>query len=103
MKHIKSYQEYFINENYMYPIVIKREPQYKSYEKEFKLADSWLSLDDLKEYVSGDETFMIDSEEKKIYVSGKRKETPEETKIRVAKEESYMKNYTEYHKNKKRS
>jgi hypothetical protein len=85
---------------YMYPIKIDRGAKLVSYSKEYDLPDLELSLSELKKYVSNDETFQINSEEHKIYVFGKRFETKEEVAKRVQKEEKYMENYNEFHKNK---
>jgi hypothetical protein len=90
---------------YYSKITIKREPQMVSYHKEFDLGfDTTLTIADLREYgVTDDNNFSIYQEENKrhtLYISGKRLETEEETKIRVAKEEAYMRGYEEYHKNK---
>lgn len=85
----------------MYPIIINRNAQMVSYEKVFILNDRWLSFEELCKYVTKKETFYIDYEEMKIHVNGKRLETDKETKTRVEREETYMKNYNEYHKNKK--
>lgn len=93
----------------MYPITIKREPQEVRYEKEIELKDGQLTLAELRKFVSEDETFSINEVETDrifgyvtmLYINGKRLETPEETKVRVEKEETYMKNYNEYHLSKK--
>jgi hypothetical protein len=90
---------------YMYPIKIKREPQKISYSKQIELKNEGvLTLAELREYVTEDEEFSINEKENSIYgneyilsVWGKRMETDDEVKNRVAKEESYMKNYTEFH------
>ncbi len=83
---------------YMYPIKINREPQRVSYDHKHQLNDIILSLDDLRKYVSEDETFQIDG--RMIYVYGLRMETAKETESRVKREESYMKKYNEYHSKK---
>lgn len=84
---------------YMYPIKINRELEIVRYDKVFDLEELELSLDQLKQYVSNDETFTIDNDNYKIYVYGKRFETNEEFEARVAKEEQYMINYTKFHNN----
>lgn len=85
---------------YMYPINIDRDPQKIGYTKDYELNDSELSLADLRKYVNEDETFEINYEENRIYVYGYKLETKEEVEKRVSKQEKYMKNYTEFHKNK---
>ena len=88
----------------MYPIIIKREPQKIRYHKEFELDGEGLTLAKLREYVTEDEIFSISETDESIhsktmlYVNGTRLETKEETELRVQKEESYMKNYAEFHK-----
>ena len=62
--------------------------------------DIELSLEELKKYVNDKETFIIDNENLKITVYGKRNETQKETKERIEKEEKYMENYKKFHENK---
>lgn len=85
---------------YMYPINIDRNIKTVSYEKEYDLSDIELSLEELKKYVNDKETFIIDNENLKITVYGKRNETQKETKERIEKEEKYMENYKKFHENK---
>jgi hypothetical protein len=91
---------------YASKIEIKREPQFISYEKIFDLGyDATLSISDLRFFgITDENTFATHQEENTkrytLYVNGMRLETEEETKIRVAKEEAYMRGYEEYHKNK---
>lgn len=85
---------------YMYPINIDRNTKTVSYEKEYDLSDIELSLKQLKKYVNDEETFIIDSDNFKIKVYGKRSETQKETKERIKKEEKYMENYKKFHENK---
>lgn len=91
---------------YMYPIIIKREPQIISVRKTIELDDSTLTLAQLMRYgVTNDCKFQIVEDsysgEYRLYIYSKRLETQKEVDKRVAKEESYMKNYNNFHKNKK--
>jgi hypothetical protein len=54
----------------------------------------------LKKYVNDKETFIIDSENLKITVYGKRNETQKEIEERIKREEKYMENYKKFHENK---
>jgi hypothetical protein len=90
---------------YMYPIVIKREPQKVRYTKEIELKSDSLTLAKLRKLVTEEETFSISQEENSIYgsktvlyIHGERLETDKELKTRVLKEEIYMRNYTEFQK-----
>lgn len=91
---------------YMYPIVIKREPQKVRYSKEIALGNSVLTLAKLREHVSEDDIFSIYQTDEGLYsktmlcVDGERMETQEEANARVAKEEAYMKGYNEFHSKK---
>jgi len=89
---------------YMYPIKINREPLEISYHHEIILEDGILSLVELKQHVSESEKFTIIEKEGNhflgvtvLVVYGKRLETPEETQMRVKKEEEYMKGYDDFH------
>ena len=90
---------------YMYPIIIRREQQMVSNNKEFELGyDSTLTLLQLRDFgVTDDKSFQIIEEENTqkyiLYVYGKRLETQEEVNERVIKEESYMENYTKFQAN----
>lgn len=92
---------------YMYPIIIKREAQVVFFEKEFDLGTRpKLTLAMLKKFgVTDDNTFSVYEEsgdgDYTLYVNGKRLETQKELDKRVKREETYMKNYTEFHANKK--
>ena len=85
---------------YMYPINIDRNIKTVSYEKEYDLSDIELSLEELKKYVNDKETFIIDNENLKITVYGKRNETQKETEERIKREEKYMENYIKQKPNK---
>ena len=94
--------------SYMYPIIIKREPQIIRYQKEFDLSNVQLSLKVIRKYVSETESFSINeletgrfSSKIMLYVNGQRLETKKELNLRVKKEEAYMKNYTKFHSSKK--
>lgn len=88
---------------YMYPILIKKEPQKVGYTKEFDLDDDVLTLAKLRKYVRKHEHFHIHTDEGIFHntytlcVSGTRLETPQEVSLRVAKEELYMENYKAFH------
>lgn len=84
----------------MYPIIINREPKKIRYEKIFDIQDPEMTISELRNYVKGSEKFYIDNENHKIEVTGYRLETKKETLARVNKEETYMKNYTEFHNKK---
>lgn len=92
---------------YMYPIIIVREPKEIRYQKEIELEDKLLTLAKLRKHISEGEKFSIESvpdrqyfDKIMLYVHCKRYETPEEVKVRIEKEELYMKHYKEFQKNK---
>jgi len=92
---------------YMYPIIIKREPQKIRYNRQIELTnDGVFTLSELSKLVNEEEKFSIIEIGQSIYcshvlsISGERMETEKEVSERVAKEENYMKNYTEFHNNK---
>ena len=84
---------------YMYPIIIKREPQKINVNKEVNLGyDCELTLADLKSHgVKGNSYFSIyfDGNRYVLSITSKRLETKKELKLRVQKEESYMLKYNE--------
>ncbi len=109
MEHIKKFKSYskLVEGVYMYPIIIKKEPQIISYEKKVDLGyDSTLTLSELIEHgVTEDSSFQIIEEENSrytLYIYLKRIETPEETEARINREEEYMKNYTAFQNRKKK-
>lgn len=87
---------------YMYPIIIKKEPQIVNYHKKIQLDDDVLTLDILRQHVKEDELFWVTTPEgmygnMTLSVSGKRMETEDEVRIRVESNEKYMKDYAEFH------
>lgn len=76
------------------------------YSKQFELDNEALTLEKLRKYVSEDEIFSISDTDEglhsktMLYVNGTRLETQEETNTRVKKEEKYMENYANFHRNK---
>jgi len=90
----------------MYPITIKLDAQEIEYKRKVELKSEELTLADLREHVSETEKFTITFDQfwsgdlPILYIRGKRLETAEEVKIRVAKEEQYMINYTIFQANK---
>jgi hypothetical protein len=75
-----------------------------------ELPDRNLTLKDITKHVSEGETFTIEVKESESYfhealkcllIHGTRLETDKELKVRVKREETYMKNYEEYHASKK--
>jgi len=93
----------------MYPITIKREPQKIRYTKEIELNnDGVFTLSELRKLVTEDEKFSVIEKEDSMYggsyilsITGERMETEEELKLRVEKEENYMKNYHIFHSRKR--
>lgn len=94
---------------YMYPIIINKNPKIISYSREVDLGvDYNLNFAKLRKLgITEDEKFTIYETQDpsngihyKMTISGLRFETDKELKLRVAKEEKYMENYTNYHANK---
>lgn len=90
---------------YACKIKIKYEPQKIKYEREIKLPDQMLSIDDLSKLVDKNETFYFDIQDKNsvgdsdtfLIVCGHRYETKEELTKRIKKEELYNENYEKHH------
>ena len=101
------YDKFHFMPPYAYPIIIKREPQLISYQKEIELgtgSDSVLTLAKLREHgVTEEHSFWTYETDEGLHstnyliIAGERLETPEELKIRIEKEEAYM---VEYNKRK---
>ena len=85
-------------------IEIKREPQRIRYQREIELPDGWLTLKDIARHLKIGEMFAFREVKTGVFGStmymdiyGYRIETKKELKIRVAKEEKYMKEYYKFH------
>lgn len=92
---------------YMYPIIIKKEPQKIRYHKEIELDGDVLTLAMLRKHVDEeDQVFSVFTTDAGLHsktmlsVYCERTETDEEVRKRVESEEKYMKNYTEFHSKK---
>ena len=88
---------------YMYPIIIKREPQFVRYNRKVELETDILTKDLINKNVSDDEIFSIQEEYNSQFptfylsISSKRLETEKEFEERLNRQEEYMIEYNKRH------
>lgn len=85
---------------YASKIKIDYNPLKVRYQREIKLPNRDLTIDDINKHLGVDETFQfeINEDEQDIYlvISGYRYETEEELKKRIEKQEKYNENYKKH-------
>lgn len=84
---------------YAAKLTIDYKPKKIRYQREVKLPDRLLTLEDISKHLKEGEKFEFLQREEDAYIGvyGYRLETNEEVKIRVSKIEKYNENYEKFH------